>query len=341
MMIMRAFWLLTSVTLALAALPCAGSDGKAVLWQAPGTITIRDWVWGPGGEARAPKPPFEFLEEDFNGTNAKIKVRDAKGDQWIAKFGGENHSEVFASRLLYALGYVTEPNYFVLSGVVTGVHDLRRAKPFIAKDGTFHYARFKLRDHKMLAHVDGQTWSWDDNPFMGTQELNGLKILLMLTSNWDAKDSRDGAGSNTSVYSKPGSANQLYYAFDDWGATMGKWGGFFKRDKWDPSGYRDQTKTFVQGTAGQTIEWGYHGKHGKDITSGISAGDVRWLLTYLSRVTDEELRAGLRASGATDLQIDVYTRSLRDRIAQLEHLSAAPGSGIAAAAGHSNASARR
>lgn len=326
---MRATWFFISLA---AGLPCAASDSAHVLWQPPGTITIRDWIWGPGGENRAPKPPFEFIEEDRNGTNAKIRVRDAKGDQWVVKFGGENHSDVFASRLLFALGYVAEPNYFVASGVVTGAHDLRRARPFIAKDGSFAYARFKLRDHKALAHAQGYAWSWNDNPFAGSRELNGLKILLMLTSNWDAKDARDGKGSNTSVYSKPGSAGELYYAFDDWGATMGRWGGFFKRDKWDPEGFQKQTKDFARLAVDQTIEWGYRGKHGKDIASGIGATDVQWLLTYLSRVTDEELRAGLRASGASGSTIETYTRCLRERIAQLERLSAPPASQTAAAA---------
>src|SRR5271165_4516962 len=119
---MRATWLLATLTPALAVLPCTGSDTNAVLWQQPGTITLRDWIWGPGGQARAPKPPFEFIEEDFKGTNPKIKVRDAKGDHWIVKFGGENHGDVFGSRLLYATGYLTEPSYFVASGVVTGAH---------------------------------------------------------------------------------------------------------------------------------------------------------------------------------------------------------------------------
>jgi len=331
---MRTTWTLTGLALAIAIFPCAGADPKAVLWQPPGQIGMNDWIWGPGGEARAPKPPFEFVEEDFKGTNPKIKVRDAKGDHWIVKFGGENHSDVFASRLLYALGYVTQPSYFVASGVIAGAHGLRRAKPFLAKDGAFTYARFKLRNHKALDHVEGRTWSWNDNPFVGTEELNGLKILIMLTSNWDAKDARDGGGSNTSVYSKSGSAaNQLYYAFDDWGAAMGKWGGFFERDKWNPAGFREQTKNFARITPRQTIEWGYRGKHGVDVTSGISAGDVRWLLTYLSRVTDEELRAGLRASGAKEPDIDIYTQSIRDRIAQLERLSAAPSAtGIAGTA---------
>jgi len=302
--------------------PSFGSDSIAVLWQPPGEITLSDWVWGPGGQARAPRPPFEFIEEDLKGTNAKIKVRDAKGDQYIVKFGGENHSDVFAARLLHAVGYLAQPTYFVASGVIAGVHDLRRAKAFLGKNGAFTYARFKLRDHKMFAHVDEQTWSWNNNPFLGTQELNGLKILLMLISNWDAKDARDGEGSNTSVYSRPGSAaNQLYYAFDDWGASLGKWGGFFERDKWNPAGYREQTKHFARSTSIETIDWGYRGKHDHDITSAVGVGDVRWLLTYLSLVTDEQLRAGLRASGATERQTGIFTESIRDRIEQLQRLA--------------------
>jgi len=56
----------------------------------------------------------------------------------------------------------------------------------------------------------------------------------MLTSNWDAKDERDGGGSNTAVFYSRNEEGQLYYVFNDWGATMGRWGGFFKRDKWNP-----------------------------------------------------------------------------------------------------------
>ena len=315
--------LLATLSLALTAIG-ADSASVPVLWEPPGNINLRDWIWGPGGEARAPKPPYQFIEEDFNGTNPNLRVRDAKGDEWTVKFGGENHSDVFGSRLLHAMGYVTEPYYFVASGVITGARGLRRAKPFLDKDGRFRYARFKLHDHKMLAHVDGRTWSWNDNPFLGTRELSGLKILMMLTSNWDCKDARDGAGSNTSVYSKPGEgAGQLYYAFDDWGASMGKWGGFFARDKWDPAGYQAQTKNFAR-IAGQAIEWGYQGKHGNDITTGISRDDVRWLLTYLSAVTGEELQAGLRASGARESDIAVFAGCLRERIQQLERIAAAP-----------------
>lgn len=312
---------LAIIPVLLTILPCSAGD-QAILWQAPGTITVHDWMWGAGGEARAPQPPFEFVDEDHNGTNPKIRVRDAKGNRWIVKFGGENHGDVFASRLLYAMGYLTAPSYYVAGGTISGVHDLKRAKAFIARDGSFRFARFKLHDHKMLTPVDGEAWSWPDNPFVGTPQLNGLKILMMLTSNWDAKDSRDGKGSNTSVYYQPGpNAARRLYAFDDWGATMGKSGGFFKRDKWDPDGYETQTKNFARLASDGRIDWGYRGKHNQDITAGIKVGDVRWLMTYLSRITDEELKAGLRASGATEAQVDTFARAIQGRISQLQRLT--------------------
>jgi hypothetical protein len=145
---------------------------------------------------------------------------------------------------------------------------------------------------------------------------------MMLTSNWDAKDARDGKGSNTAVYSGKGSTgNELFYSFDDWGATMGKWGGFFGRDKWDPDGYRRQTRSFARMKGAETIAWGYRGKHGKEISNGIGVEDIRWLLTYLGPVTDDYLRAGLRASGASEAQINAYVSSIRARIEQLRRIS--------------------
>jgi hypothetical protein len=113
----------------------------------------------------------------------------------------------------------------------------------------------------------------------------------------------------------------LHYAFDDWGATLGKWGGFFSRDKWNADGFSRQTRGFVLSPDGKTLQWGYRGKHWKDVTSGITVDDVRWLLVYLSRVTDAQLRAGFQASGAKSPEIDLYVGSLRERITQLQRVS--------------------
>ena len=91
---------------------------KPVLWRDPGRVQTLDFFNGPGGAARAPKPPFTFIEEDKGGTNPKIKVTDATGREWGVKWGSEISSEVFSSRLVWAAGYYVEPNYFVKSGRV-------------------------------------------------------------------------------------------------------------------------------------------------------------------------------------------------------------------------------
>lgn len=87
----------------------------------------------------------------------------------------------------------------------------RSNPPLLARSSYGFFARAIPVDQCRLAHAGGEAWSWNANPFVGTHELNGLKILMMLTSNWDAKDARDGEGSNTAVYTKPGSASKVLY----------------------------------------------------------------------------------------------------------------------------------
>lgn len=299
-----------------------------VLWRAPHAMTDSDWVWGPGGEQRAPAAPFRFVKENLGGTNPKVDVEDARGARWVVKFGAEVHTEVFASRLLWAVGYAAEPTYYVGEGVITGVTGLRRAKTYIAKDGQFRNARFKLRDDSMQYAKDYH-WSWVENPFLGSHELNGLRILMMLMSNWDAKDSRDAEGSNTAVLRQLAAQPPVYwYAMTDWGASMGSWGGFFQRDRWNAAAYERQTSQFVQGVAGGNIVWGYAGKHGEDITAGITPEDVRWLLGYLSGITAEQLRAGLAASGATPAYAERFSRAIRNRIVQLQQVAGSNSSNV-------------
>jgi hypothetical protein len=187
----------------------------------------------------------------------------------------------------------------------------------VGKDGSFHLSRFKLKQ----SHKD--QWSWVDNPFAGSRELGGLKILVMLLSNWDTKDARDGAGSNNGVFVKflPDGIRQ-WFAVTDWGASLGKTGGFFQRERWDWRGYRDQTPDFAKLAPDGTVRWGFTGKHGRDISAGVGVEDIRWLLPHLARITDEELAAGLVASGASPGLAQQFTQSIRQRIQQLQRIAA-------------------
>ena len=65
--------------------------------------------------------------------------------------------------------------------------------------------------------------SWNDNPFLGSRELHGLKILVMLLSNWDTKDRRDAArGSNTAIFERRvgGWRHEARYLITDWGGSI-------------------------------------------------------------------------------------------------------------------------
>jgi len=296
------------------------SDFDRVLWTDPGDVGARDFRYGVGGSELQPQPPFRFVDEDMSGTSPKVDVTDIAGRHWNVKWGSEAQPSTFCTRLIWACGYYAEPEYFIPSGRIIGAKNLNRASKRLRRDGSFVDARFQLRTDspKYLKDV---VWKWDENPFVGTHELQGLKILMLLVSNWDPKTS------NLRVFEDKSAGNFRYlYAAVDWGASMGKWGGRFKREKWDCEGFEKQTPDFIKSVENERIKWGYRGKKREDVTDDITIDDVRWLLQYLGRITDAQIRDGLEASGATPQENECYARSLRQRIQQLE---AAAGAAVA------------
>ncbi len=295
------------------------SPASPSIWRDPGAVESLDFANGPGGRKLAPKPPFTFIEEDLDGTSPKVKVKDAAGQTWGVKWGSEIHSEVFASRMVWAAGYHVEVSYFVKAGKIAGVTGLSRAKKYVSAGGNFTNARFELKEKGISKQKDKESWRWDKNPFAGTRELNGLKIMVMLTSNWDPKDQRDDS-SNTAIYTRK-KTGEVTYLLTDWGATMGKWGGVFTREKWDCEGFTQQTRKFATGVERGLVLFGYDGKREHDIRHGISVSDAKWLVRFLVRITDAQIRAGLGASGATTEEISCFTSAIRDRINQLASVS--------------------
>ena len=90
--------------------------------------------------------------------------------------------------------------------------------------------------------------------------MNGLKILVMLFSNWDNKDKRDSkAGSNTSIL-EFADGRQVYFV-NDWGQSFGGWGQYFGRGNWNCKVYEQQTPLFVAGVKNGLVQFGYGGRH--------------------------------------------------------------------------------
>src|SRR5215210_5432804 len=221
---------------------------RHVLWRDPGPVETLDLRLGPGGAGFSPQPPFRFTEEHFGGSQACVSVRDARGRTWRVKWGNEVRSETFAVRLVWACGYYTEVTHFVANGTMAAATNLQRAGVCIDENGRFTDARFELDDPAVIKLFEEHGWAWNDNPFVGSRELQGLKILVMLTSNWDTKDRRDVArGSNVAIFEVPlpGGGREARYLVTDWGGSMGRWGNVMTRGRWDPEGFEAQTAQFV------------------------------------------------------------------------------------------------
>ena len=148
------------ITFVFLSLPSTGGDAKptdssdvrvestrrdsAVLWREPADIGTRDLFYGPGGEQHQPHGPFKFVEEDLNGSNPKYIVRDQDDVKWTIKLGMEARPETVASRLVWAVGYFTNEDYFLQDLRVEGmpVH-LKRGSGQIGPGGSMHAARLK------------------------------------------------------------------------------------------------------------------------------------------------------------------------------------------------------
>ena len=298
--------------------------GENVLWIDPGDVASLDFTYGQGGKDTLPEPPFTFVKEDMTGSNPKVLVKDAKNRTWSVKWGKESHSDVFGSRIAWACGYVTEVEHYIGHGQILNVKGpLKRAGSEIQNGGYFDSARFQLRGDypKFLVNT---SWSWVNNPFRDTPQLNGLKIVMMLVSDWDNKDARDvDRDTNLGIFEEqsPMGLPRYMYLVADWGGSMGKWGNVATRDKWDAKGFASQTPDFVKGVHNGLVDFGYQGQRTRDQVDNIRVSDVQWVLKYLGAITDDQIRKGLAASGATPQEMDTFAAALRDRIEQLKRVA--------------------
>jgi len=275
-------------------------EGTPVLWKQPTDISARDLYLGPGGEAMRPDlRRLTVLKEEKGGYSKKYRVRDASGREWVAKIGKEAQSETAAVRLLWGLGYVTEVNYLAPQVTLPG-------------KGTFQNVRFEARPDgwKRL-----DQWKWNRNPFTGTPELQGLKIMMALMNNWDLKDSN-----NQTVYIND--RGELQYIISDLGATFGHasttplfWR--FTRSRNDPSSFA-KTK-FLEKVKGDRVRLHYGGKN-RGLFNNISVRDAEWVAAFLAQLSDHQLQDAFRAANYTPAQVNLLTQTVRYRSNELLNL---------------------
>jgi hypothetical protein len=143
----------------------------------------------------------------------------------------------------------------------------------------------------------------------------------MLTSNWDNKDARDPSSNTAIVQEGAGAGLRSVYMVTDWGGSMGKWGNFFTREKWDCDGYADQSPKFIKAVDDGEVKFGFSGQHDNEFKDDIGVRDVRWVMQYLGRLSDGQIRSALRASGASPHEERCFTRAFRLRLRQLREVA--------------------
>jgi hypothetical protein len=295
---------------AAAQAPAAASSAPARLWRDPAPIAQRDLRWGNGAQARTPKPPFRFVEEDKGGSQPKVTVTDAGGTTWDVKFGVEVPAEIASNRIVWALGYLVEEMYHVGSGVIQGVTGLKRAADHVGAGGAFKNARFRRVDAR--ARRTDEPWTFQQNPFLGTKEMSGLVILMNLINNWDI----DKALNNRVVLSTlPGGTVERWFIVSDLGATFGKMGGSMgQKTKWNLKDYI--AEDFIERVHEGKLHLDYEGFESKGLGE-VPLEHARWFTSLAVQLTPAQLRNAFETAGASAQEVEGYSSRLMAKIAEL------------------------
>jgi hypothetical protein len=188
----------------------SGSEGHPVLWKEPASIENLDLSYGPGSREDAPDPSGKFFYSgrDKKRTQKEIYVKDDKGREWIVKLGEEARPETLASRIVWAMGYHVDQDYLVAQVHIDGLPHPDAVN-----------VRFKPRHH---GYEEVGLWDWQHNPFVGTRELDGLKVLMAFLDNWDLRSLNNKVVSPDKKGDQ-GSDDRIYYV-GDLGTTFGTTG---------------------------------------------------------------------------------------------------------------------
>jgi hypothetical protein len=272
--------------------------GTPVLWREPTDIASRNLLLGAGGEAMKPDiSRLTFVEEKKGGYSKKYLVRDAKGNEWVAKLGKESQPDTAANRLLWALGYETEIAYLVPKATIEG-------------KGDFENVRLEARPKDVKR---AGNWMWESNPFQNSQEFRGLKILMVTIANWDMKDDNNEI---LAVRGDTTGEGELRYIISDLGGSFGKTGGFFSRSRNEPSDYKKAD--LIKKVNGEVIDFNYGGKNQK-LFENITVADARWVAGLLKKLSDEQIKDVFRAANYSAEEVDMLAGALKERINALDN----------------------
>ena len=143
----------------------------------------RDLFYGVGGKKLAPDPKASYavIEIKRAGFSRGYTVIGPGDREWSAKFPPEANTEIAASRLLWGIGYHQPPIYLLNQWTAEKATSPNPQLP----------ARFREKKPDLNGLDAGDPWSYYQNPFVGTRQLNGLLALQAMLGNSDLKDAQN------------------------------------------------------------------------------------------------------------------------------------------------------
>jgi hypothetical protein len=310
----------------------AGATTQAVLtelWRQPKDIASENLLYGPGGRNHEPHGPFSFVSEDLDGTNPKYDVRDEDGVKWKIKLGAEARPETVASRFVWAVGYHADEDYFLPEVRVTGLPGhLHRGQKLIQAGGVMRNVRLKrTQDEKKI-----DTWRWRDNPFVGTRELDGLRVMMAVLNNWDLKDENNAIREEK----RTDDIDKRVYVVSDLGASFGTTGRGLSHTK-SKGNLRSYSRSrFIKRAGPQFVDFNVPSRPGllvmfnpheffsrlglRWIGRDVPRQHARWIGDMLGQLSREQIRDAFRAGGYEGEELAGFTSDFEERIAELKKL---------------------
>ena len=308
-----------SISIAIAALSltisagCAGvkvpkasttpKPAAASLWIEPSDLASRDLYYGPWGAEHAPDPNgvFTLVERKHTGVNLGMTVKDDKGREWSVKqpypggLDSEAPVEVTLSRLLSAVGYHQPPIYYL--------------RAFTLKDDFGKKVevggRFRLKDSSLK---ETGSWKWEENPFVGSKEYQGLIVLLTMFNSTDLKNS------NNSLYEyRDGDLVQQWYVARDLGAALGDANPIAPR-KSHPESF--ERTPYILGVSNGHVQFAYNGWYKNLVRDRITPEEVAWASDLLGGLTDKQWADAFRAGGYEPAVANRFIAKLKEKIDQ-------------------------
>lgn len=291
-----------------------------VLWRDPGAIGALDLFHGPGGKEGMPEPPFTFEQEVPGRSTPRFDAHDGTGRKWRVGVGQDARPEVAASRLLWAAGYLTDDDYVLWKANVDGLK---------LKSGKKYMKRGYISDAGFARKVDGQTeigiWQWKRNRFTGTQELNGLRVMMAILNCWDLRDENNPVVRDTRSGSE-------FFRLSGLGGSFGKAGPRFFRGRakdnakaFARSGFiTKRTETYVDfATPARSYNPFalFSRKSGSTwIGRGIPRKDVKWIAGLLGQLSHKQIEDAFWAAGYPVNEVNTFANVVDGRIRALVDL---------------------